>query len=251
MLTVLWSTPRTGSTWYANYLLQDIRKHYPNLSFIKQYLNKFHYSGYIKKDSNELFQEYKHGMCYVHYKSEAFTNHIVTMIKNEKRTFLPEYEEAYRIGLLEKINLEKYPYFLHQHVQPMNKDTYFYLKNKATRNIFIYRENIVNQLASYVVAMHTQIFHKTINQTVNPVTDASIDISILDSLYDRIIYWHNLDKSGCEIIKYEDIDFAKYKSNLSKQHTVPTIDQVSEKMRDRIYSLNDKFQNYISERKTL
>jgi hypothetical protein len=251
MLIVLWSTPRTGSTWYSNYLIEEYKKQNITLNFLKQYFNKFQYTGYVKQGSNELFQTYSSGMSYIQYKSEAFTNKITSIIKSEERKLLPKYEEAYRIGLLEKVNLSRFPYLLHQHVQPMSKDTYFYLKNKATKNIYLYRENIIDQLASYVVAIHTQIFHRTLGQTVKPVTDAYIDESMLESLYNRIIYWHDLDKTNCDIIKYEDIDFSQNYLRIAKQHKVPPIEQVSEKIRNKIYTLNDKFNTYINQKKTL
>ena len=251
MLTVLWSTPRTGSTYYSSYLLSEYNKQYPNITFLRQYFNKFHLNSYIKTEESDLVYDYDPKCFYMHYYLQAFSNRIMHKFVYEKRNLDSTSEEAYRIVLLEKTNLKKYPVFISQHIQPMSKDTFYYLKYKANRNIFIYRENFIDQLASYVVAMHTKTYRKTEKTKINPVTDAEIDLGWLDDLASRIKYWHTIDKTGCEVIKYEDIKFDDSIS-IKKQHDVKPINQVSQKTYDTIMKLNDGFQLFLeSKQKTL
>lgn len=251
MLTVLWSTPRTGSTYYTSYLLSEYNKEYPNITFLRQYFNKFHLTSYLKVNEPDLVYEYDPKCFYMQYYLEPLRNKLMCRSVNKKRNLDSTFEEAYRIGLLEKTNLKKYPVFISQHIQPMSKDTFYYLKYKANRNIFIYRENFIDQLASYVVAIHTKTYRKTEKTKINPVTDAEIDLGWLDDLASRIKYWHTIDKTGCEVIKYEDIKFDDSIS-IKKQHEVKPINQVSIQTYDKIMKLNEDFQLFLeSKQKTL
>lgn len=250
MLTVLWSTPRTGSTYYSKYLLSKYKKEYPSIVFLRQYLNKFHFSSYIKPNESDLVYKYDNNCYYINYQLDGLSKKITYKSVYGKRKLDSANEEAYRVQLLENTNLDKFPIFISQHVMPMSKDTYYYLKHKADKNIFIYRENFIDQLASYVVAISTKKFQK-INDTYTPVTNAEIDPGWLDDLASRIQYWHTLDKTGCEIIKYEDIEFDE-SIDIKKQHEIKPINQVSTQTYDKIMKLNEKMQVFLqSKQKSL
>lgn len=245
MLTVLWSTPRTGSTYYTHYLYSLLRQENSKTYFLRQYLNKFHLNSYTKVNVNDLVYEYDSECSYIQYYIDPLSKKISSNSIHEQRKLDSSTEEAYRIGLLEKTNLEKYPILISQHVQPMSPDSYYYLKNKANRNIFIYRENFIDQLASYVVAVSTQTFHYT--KTTRPVTNAEIEFAWLENLSSRIKHWHTLDKTNCEIVKYEDIKFDD-SIGTKKQHDVKPIHQVSTKTYNKIMELNENFQNFLQSR---
>ena len=251
MLTVLWSTPRTGSTYYSSYLLSHYKKENINITHLRQYFNKFHLDSYIKENEPDLVYQYDTNCYYTEYYLQPLSNRILHRVVRNKRKLDRIFEESHRISLLEKTNLQKFPVFISQHVQPMSKDTFYYLKNKATRNIFLYRENFVDQLASYVVALSTKKFQKTKNVEIEPVTNAEIDLGWLDDVTSRIKYWHTIDKTGCEVIKYEDIKFDDSIA-IKKQHEVKPIEQVSSRTYDKIMTLNEGFQLFLQFRqKTL
>lgn len=251
MLTVLWSTPRTGSTYYSSYLLSQYKKENVNVTFLRQYFNKFHLDSYLKNDYPDLVYQYQEGCYYLEYSLQPLGNKILYKFVSGKRKLDRVYEEAHRINILEKSNLKKFPVFISQHVQPMSKDTFYYLKNKANRNIFIYRENFIDQLASYVVALATNKFQKVNDSIIEPVTNAEIDLGWLDDLTSRIKYWHTIDKTGCEIVKYEDLEFDN-SIMIKKLHTIKPIEQVSSQTYDKIMKLNEGFQLFLqSKQKTL
>jgi len=241
MLTVLWSTPRSGSNWYGHYLINQLPE--KNVTYLKQYFGKYHLYSYQKHYSQELFYEYEKGMFYKEYYLDHFMKQIQTRIVSNKRKLNAAQEEAHRISLLDKHNLSKYPVLISQHVKNINTDTYYYLKNKATKNIYLYRENIVDQLASYVVAMYTNRFVSNYESN-EIITDAEIDVGSLDDLYYRILHWHMLDKKGCEIIKYEDLDFST-ESKIKKRYSAKCIDMVSEKMKEKIFEYAENYKAFL------
>lgn len=246
MLTVLWSTPRTGSTWYSHFLLAELKKTNPNALFLRQYLSKFQFDQYKKQNVFAEIHSYTPGCFYNQYYLEPLSKKIVCKNVSEERVLDIFQEEAYRIGLLEKVNLIKYPIIMQQHVQPMSMDSYYYLKNKATRNIYIYRENFIDQMASYIVAAYTDIFFRAKGSKEVVVENASIDKARLYDFYGRIKHWHTLDKEDCEIVKFEDIPFNN-EGNLQKQHTTKPIHQISQDMKDMIFSLHEEFENFLQE----
>lgn len=247
MLVVLWSTPRTGSTSYSLYLsnLVSSISSTKNTWIFNQYLNQFHYKSYVKRNYGDFIYHYEPGTFYHDYQLSPLEKSIKkhNVIGERKRN--PEEEEAHRIKLLDQHNFKKYSIVIHQHVQPMTQAAYDYLKNKADRNIFLYRENLKDQLASYALSMHSKIFHRKQNDNVPIFSDVKVDKQLLKNLTDRVIYWHSLDKSGCEIVKYEDIKFDEFKTSFSKLNVVPAIQQLHPDTVQDIYDLDIYFQNAI------
>lgn len=246
MLIVLWSTPRTGSTWYSHFLYDELKKTHPFCLSLRQYLNKFQFDTYRKLNKQDLVKPFEPGCFYTEYYLDNFAKKISSRLVSDKRTLNLYEEESYRIGLLEKHNLIKFPIILSQHVMPMSVDAYKYLKNKATRNIYIYRENIINQLASYIVASYLEKFVRGEHEREIVVKDAFIDSKRLYDFYERIKYWHNLDKTNCEVIKYEDIDFSQGTFVQKQNSTVKAIDQISDQMKEEVYKINFEFQNFLN-----
>lgn len=243
MLTVLWSTPRTGSTWYSHYLYEqslDISK----VVFLRQYFNDFHIQSYMKFGDPDLIMKFEPYCFYTEYYLDALSKKILQKNVHEKRWRSQKNEEEYRIKLLETTNLKKYPVLIHQHVSPMSISSYSYLRSKADRNIFLYRRNTIDQLSSYALAMHTSIFRKqSPNHPVPILKDVSVDRQILNSLANRIKDFYKHDKTGCEIVYYEDIDFSLRK-NTEKLNKVRPFDQLSDQTKLDILELNEDIEMF-------
>jgi len=244
MLTVLWSTPRTGSTSYSLHLINQLSDTNKEVIFLRQYLNEFHLRSYFKRDDPDLLYNHEPYAYYLEYYLDSLSKKIKTKNVFNKRWRNLEQEENYRIELLQKHNLKKYPILIHQHVSPMSIKAYSFLRSTATKNIFLYRENFVDQLSSYALAMHTKIFRKQgPNHNVPVLKDVTVDKQLLINLADRIKNFYTYDKTGAEIIKYEDIDFKNLKTS-EKLNVVPPFDQLSVQTKLDILELKEDFENF-------
>jgi len=234
MIINLWSTPRTGSNWYAAFLLNEHKKENKRTIKIKHYLNYYHLTNYY--DNNNSFDwvyEYKPGRGHPSYFYDRLKESISTTLVYKERPRNAEKEEEYRIALFEKHNHKKNPVIMHSHFAPMSKKGYDYLFNKADKNIFLYRENFVEQMSSYALAYGTNIWKPRKDLQVYENIDA--DEGVLKHLYERILLWHTIDKSGCEVVKYENFDFNYQANNMPiKQNKVSTFSQLSKKTQDVI-----------------
>jgi len=245
MIINLWSTPRTGSNWYASYLLNENKKINPKTQIFHQYLNYFHFINYSKPNHTDWVYEYESGCTYPHYAFDHLKKSIVYTYKSSKRTQTPEEEENYRIKILEKHNHDKFPLVLHNHVLPMSQKSYDYLFHKADRNVFLYRENLVDQLSSYALAYQTTIWKPKKNLPVSE--NVKTDEQTIKNLYDRIIYWHKLDKTNCDIVKYEDINFSNHSEiAITKQNLIKPFTQLHKDTQNYILKLNEEFTKLFS-----
>lgn len=249
MLTVLWSTPRTGSTWYSYYLYEQLSDSNKKVTFLRQYLNEFHIKSYIKNGDPDLLMTFEPYSYYLEYYLDPLAKRILTKNLFEPRWRTTIQEEDYRIKLLESHNLKKFPTLIHQHVSPMSIKSYSYLRNKADRNIFLYRRNFIDQVSSYALAMHTSIFRKQGPQHNIPVLqNVTVDRQLLSGLTERIKDFYMYDKTGCEVLYYEDIDFTKRK-NTEKQNKVRPFDQLSDQTKLDILELNEEFMKFTAQQK--
>lgn len=244
MLTVLWSTPRTGSTWYSHYLYEQLSDSNKRVTFLRQYLNEFHLRSYIKNGDPDLLMSFEPYAFYVEYYLDPLAKKILTKNIYDSRWRNLQQEEDYRIKLLDLQNIKKFPVLIHQHVSPMSIKSYSYLRSKADRNIFLYRRNFIDQVSSYALAMHTSIFRKQGPQQKVPVLkNVTVDRQLLKNLSNRIKEFYTHDKTGCETIYYEDIDFSKRK-NTEKLNKVRPFDQLSDQTKLDILELNEDFENF-------
>jgi hypothetical protein len=243
MIVNLWSTPRSGSNWYASYLVNEYQKQNKRTIKHKHYLNYYHLKNYYGGGGDWVY-EYKSGYSHPHY----YYDHLFQGIKKtniyKERTRNIEEEESYRIELFEKHNHIKNPLILHSHFAPMSKKAYDYLYNKADRNIFLYREDFVAQMSSYALAYGTNIWKPVQNYVVYQNVDA--DEGVLKHLFERIALWHQIDKSGGEIVKYEDFDFNYSGDSMpTKQNKVSSFQQLSKKTQDVILTFEKELKKMI------
>lgn len=244
MIINLWSTPRTGSNWYSAYLLNQYKKENKNTFVIHQYLNHFHLINYSKAGYGDWLYEYSKGLCYPAYVFNHLKQSIELIGICKKRDKDECSEEEFRIQLFERHNHVKHPVIFHNHVAPMSNKAYDYLFKKADRNLFLYRENIKDQLSSYALAYGTAIWKPLTNYKT--FSDITVEKNILENLYERIKKWHTLDKTNCEIIKYEELNFNQTEFSLPKKQNIKNaFDQLSVETQDTILHLADNFNNFV------
>lgn len=189
---------------------------------------------------SDFIYEYQKDASYNHYYLDVNKRISIKNIYKQRNLDL-EHEEDYRLSLLDFKNLDHKCFIFHSHVMPMSKKSYNFLRDNATKNIFLYRENIINQLSSYAIGFHTKNFHKPNNQ----LSDIDVEEDVLKNLADRIIYWHKLDKNDCEIVKYEDLPFDKVKNLPSKQNSYDTFSALSDTTKQTVIKLDTYIRNSI------
>lgn len=243
MLINLWSTPRVGSVWTAFRLYHEAMKEDKNSTLVVEFFNRYHYNIYKKEEdgSDRNVYIYSEGCR----RDEFF-------IENDeiKKTIVygphirnADEEEHYRLSLLDKIDFEKTTTIFHNHIEPLGPGIYDKLFSLAPRNIFIKRNSLRDQLASFAVAFYTREFAIFKETTNSDVSNVRADHRSLTMLYDRIVKWEKLDKTGCEILTYEDIDFDDYKKNHPsdrfpvKQNKTSAFDKLSNQSKDFIMTL--------------
>jgi len=200
MIVNLWSTPRTGSVWYSNYL----KSQYPNSILLTEFFNQYHMNIY------HMMLSYSKRINLYSYSTESWYDDysiidgkISIQKKFEKRVRSVEEEEEYRIHLFNQIDTN-FNYILHNHVSPINEKISKLLTEVAEKNIYIYRKDKRAQLASYAIAFSTKQFVQySYREELGIVSD--IDIMPLENLVKRIKVWDSLIKDN--IVAYEDIDF--------------------------------------------
>jgi hypothetical protein len=240
MIINLWSTPRTGSNWYAEFLFTNLKKTNNKTQIFHQYLNYFHFINYSKSNHGDWLYEYDKNCTYPNFEYDFLKKSITFQHKLGKRTRDPKVEESHRIHILDNHDQNKFPLILHNHVMPMSEKSYTYLFNKANKNIFLYRENLVDQLSSYALAYSSTIWKPKSNLKV--LQNVKTDKNVIKNLYDRILHWHSLDKTNCDVVKYEDIKFSDYPNiKITKQNKVKPFDQLHIETQTYILELNDNF----------
>ena len=233
MIINIWSTPRTGSTWFTLSKVKELEQNH-KVTYFTQYLNYVRLINYIHPNHKDFVYSYVPGCRYIDFQYDHLRKNIVEVIKTEKRKRSHVEEEDYRIALLERLDKNRCLVF-HHHIQPMSEKAYNYLINKSDTNYYIYRENFIEQLSSYALSYALQKFHGVNNRISNNV---EVDYKTLEYLTERVISWHKLDKSNGIIIKYEDINFGSDKS-LPKKQNKNAFEQLSESTQKSILFLND------------
>jgi hypothetical protein len=235
MIINLWSTPRTGSVWYSNYLKQQ----YPDSILITEIFNQYHMNIYyhFTHDGKRInTHTYKEGFCYDDY---IIINDAISIRKVfAKRTRSIEQEEAYRIDLFNQI-IFNVPLILHNHVAPIDEQIRQRLIDIAEKNIYIYRKDKRAQLASYAIAFSTKQFVQFFDKEETGVID-DIDPMHLENLVSRIKIWDQLPKQ--DVVAYEDIEFFN-KYNWPKKQNKDYRLRLSNNMISLIDSLISKYEN--------
>lgn len=242
MLINLWSTPRTGSNWYARKLYRDYNKQFSNVVCISELFNQNIYSYYHRNEDGRIYflKDYSPG-CYFHdYRLQD--GRIVEEKVYSLRDKTPEEEEARRIELVRNTDKNSI-LILSNHVSPINPDIFNELKSVADRNIYLYRENVIDQIASFCVSFKTRHFI-SFSDPGTVLRDLNVDIRVVDNIVQRIIAWRELDKTNGEIIEYSQIDFSEYIDEgmpRAQNLDFPAINMLDKETKDYIFTIvNEK-----------
>lgn len=238
MIINIWSTPRTGSNWYAAFVAEK----YQTKIRINQILNYYHLINYY--GDTDWIYEYDDGLSYPEYVYDSLKQSIKQIKIHGNRIRNPIDEEKYRIEIIEKHNHIKNPILFSNHVAPMSKNAYEYLFTKADKNIFLYRENFIDQMSSYALGYATKQWKPTSDKVYS---DVDTDKEVLFHFYERILYWHSLDKTNCEVVRYEDLEFDSNETMPKKQNKVKAFDQLSNITQSFILDLEKEFRKNFSQ----
>lgn len=241
MLVNLWSTPRTGSNWYSQYLLQQYKSKNPRTILFKQYLNTFHFRNYTKPNFSDFLYEFERGSAYQHYTFDPLRRCITFVMKYEPRKLTEEDEERYRLELLEKHDPVRNPSIFYNHIAPMSKEAYDRLFEKADKNIFLYRKDFKRQLSSYALGYGTTEYK--FKKDLPIYENVNVSYSVLKNLTDRVLLWHRLDKTTCEVIAYEDLDFTMTENLPRQQNKIDPYLQLDRETQDNILKLFEYYQS--------
>lgn len=245
MIVNLWSTPRTGSNWYSQYLHQYYLESNKRTILYTQYLNEFQMTGYHKFGYGDLVYDYEPGLSYKYFYYDHLSKAISYKAKYEPRTLSLEQEESYRLDLIKKHNFDRNPAIFYNHVRPTSDYAYKYLFDLADKNIFLYRKDIKRQLSSYALGYGTKQYKASRENKV--YENVEVEYPILKNLTDRIVHWYKLDKTNCEIICYEDLDFKKINNLPKQQNKIDPFTQLSSNTQSNILELVDYF-NSVSQK---
>jgi hypothetical protein len=233
MIINLWSTPRTGSVWYSNYLKQQ----YPGSILVTEMFNQYHMDIYHFIHNGKVINShtYTEGSFYKDYFIDNGTIAFKKVFGEQIRS--RNEEEAYRIDLFNQITSD-IPLILHNHVAPINDQIRQHLINIAEKNIYIYRKDKRAQLASYAIAFSSKQFVQFSDKEETGVVD-DIDPVPLENLIGRIKIWDQLPKQ--QVVAYEDIEFFN-KYNWPKKQNKDYRVRLSDNMISLINSLVSEYE---------
>ena len=237
MIVNLWSTPRTGSVWYSHYLY----KQYPTSLLITEMFNQYHMNMYHVKGQDGSIRNYHEFVPNGFYKEYYLDDQSYL---TRRTVFAPrvrdiESEEKYCVDLLNRVNKNQI-LVMHNHIDPINSDIRDYLIKNADKNIWIYRKDKRQQLASYAVALSTKKFAAFNKAAVSHELVADIDPGPLYNLIRRIKVWDTIPKT--DTIAFEDVSFYDYEGFPVDQNIDPW-SRLSDGMKLIINGIVEKYEN--------
>jgi len=238
MIVNLWSTPRTGSNWYSQYLYKKYSAENKRTLLYSQFLNYYHLINYSNPKYNDFVYEYDKDCSYKSYEFDQLKGSISHKPVAEKRLLDSDDEEKYRLKLLAKHNHIKNPSIFYNHVAPMSKLAYTTLFNMADKNIFLYRKDVKRQISSYALAYGTKQYKPN---NIKVYQDVKVSYDVIKNLVDRIIYWHQLDKLNCDIVCFEDLEFSIDSALPKQQNKINPFIQLTTDTQQHIESLMEYF----------
>lgn len=209
MLINLWTTPRTGSNWYARKLARDYGSGNQFYS-LNELFNQNIYSYYYRNVDERIYflKDYSPGCYYEDFVLDS-SGIIVSNKVYNTRSRSPLSEEQHRMELVRAAS-GRNVMVLSNHVSPINADIYKELYRIADRNIFLHRNNIKDQLSSYCISYATKQFVNFHSPGVLP-DNICVELPVIENIAHRILHWHSIKKSPLdEIVSYESIDFGEH-----------------------------------------
>ena len=228
MLINVFSTHRTGSTWWCHYLINKN----PGGIFYNELFNQVTYFAVGGNDKYIPFNEYKEGYYW------RSPNNACKRLLHHYYKVPDEYEGRYErwIKYLEfspEVNI------CHTHLWPLRDSKYLAeLCKIGDKNYYVYRENILEQMASLIIMEHTGEYTVVTKEKSNiseKFTYPIIDMKTIEWKMKEILHAEEFiaDKLfNYERIKYESMPFHEtvegmpLKQNVSAFDRLCIIDQV-------------------------
>lgn len=217
----VFSTPRTGSTWYSfyqKYLLEQLEKQ--NVVFLSEPFNPLHFNMYHEVTLSGLVINHRHfveGSFYKKYDLENGALIVKNVYEEKKHTMADEFES--RLLCLEKSTSSV---VVHNHISPLDEKYYQTMLKLSTENHMTYRRDLRQQLASYAIAYHTKQFVSFGETKSEAPFDVSIVVEdVLKNLCRRIRFQaQEIQKKSdsFKLVSYEDMNFVDFKKSPQKQN---------------------------------
>lgn len=236
MIINLWSTPRTGSVWYAHHL----QSQYPQSFLASEIFNIRHFNLYYNVLPNgkiESHHQYVEGSYYHEFSldSQGFLTK-VNVYAARQRTAVDE--QQHRFSCV-KNHSPQQTIIVSNHVDPIHPEIKSWLITQAEKNIWIERRDKRAQLASYAVASSTKQFvqFQTVPQDNHIVPDCNL--GLLADLIKRIQIWDQHDKT--HVVAFEDIDFHD-RPGFPKDQNTDAWSRLSIRVQEEITVLVDSYE---------
>lgn len=204
MIINIWSTPRTGSVWLMHHLKAQYNR--PHTLLIAAPFEPWQNSTYriVLPDGRDKFIP--------HYQSGAFFQDFYfdgqgilrSRLNYCQRVRTPGQEAEHNLKLLKKVKSDQIV-IVNNHV-PIEKNYFDRMLTLASRNIWIDRKNKKDQLASWAISMHSGTFTYFDRSHVFSDQVDIFDKKLLVDLVKRIKVWEKCDKTGHEVLSFEDLE---------------------------------------------
>lgn len=146
MLINVFSLHRTGSTWWAHY----IKNQYPDSKlYNEEILNKVVYFRREADKTLTTFSEYEEGLTW------RCPNDNCTEVIHHSRKLTPEDNNRFD-KWMKYFEVTNKIIICHTHLTPTPDEKYLTrLSEIGTKNYYVYRENVLEQIASFVISEYT------------------------------------------------------------------------------------------------
>jgi hypothetical protein len=188
--------------WYSKFLAQQ----YPGSLLVTEIFNRYHMNMYHVRDQTGAIRNYHEPIINGFYKEYYLDDNNFLTKKNIMgiRSRSVDEEEQYCFNLLKKTNPAQ-TLILHNHIDPIHCDIRSWLIEQAAKNIWIYRQDKRQQIASYAVALSTKKFAAFNKAAIGHEPVADCDVVPLHNLIRRIKVWDSFSKQ--DTIAFEEIKF--------------------------------------------
>ncbi len=228
MLINVFSLHRTGSTWWAHY----IKNQYENGVLYNEIFNQLKYYRRNPDTTHTPFEEYEDGLAW-RCPDDSYTS-----IVHNYRELTPADDNRFD-KWLKFFELSKDVAVVHTHLTPLQDQKYLTeLSKLGDKNYYVYRENVLEQMASYQILRYNSefgVFTKDKALSRQPIPCTIVEIDVMEWFCRDIM---NADKLveeklvNYERIKYESMPFNKtvegmpLKQSISAFNRLTIMDQV-------------------------
>jgi hypothetical protein len=197
----IWSTPRTGSTWYTHYLSSL----YPGSIVVNEIFNSLASPWYFKLNEFGYYEFYSRYVTGCFYEDVILVDRKIRVIREYKERPVVDESEIRRYKAMFLNRDTSVKLILHNHVTPIHDELYQFLTNIADENIFLDRKDKRKQLASLAIASASGKYTLHDETLITDEVVADVNEAALVKLIDSIKLWDKIPK--VKSLSYEDIPF--------------------------------------------